>query len=458
MVLDRPGGRAVLPAASSPAGCSAADCWPRCGRRSTPPPRTARARRTDWVSSASRRRAARPGVTGATSRATSPTSTPRPDGSRQTVLLVNQDPASFPEAVGDDFDRLLNQALLPRLFFFFFFKKKKKKKTLRLPHDGRELTCATPSAGAAAQAPRRTPSGCRPTCDHLPGDRCAAAEADRDPPVPGEVVPRARSSTTPSSSRGACEVTGAGCSSTTGRGGDEPGAPSMLLLHRGCAPTAVSWSRAPGSGRPLVDRARRTAGLAAVSLFGRTPFLAAAGRARGGRVVQQAWSARRCGWCTPTTPRRPANPDVRRPRRADGLRRRLPAAAHHEESLADLNDLIAAGPRPTGPAADGALPSQHRRSRAPAVGRGRLAPVADRRRDFRVGQGLRPVHHPHDRRETAERFKEPTATLARTAAGTVRSGSAPTWCATPRRDHPGRATRSRSSRGRPLGRAAALAG
>ena len=153
-----------------------------------------------------------------------------------------------------------------------------------------------------------------------------------------------------------------------------------------------------------------------VSLFGNTPFLAAVAVGRGARVVQQG--GRRAG---PARARRrpvttPRQPGAHQDRRADGLRRRLPAAPGHRGVARPTSTPRSPPARwPTRARCRWCASAPTSWSPAPSPG-----PTTAGRR-LRIGEGVyRAVKGcarcaiPTTDHETAERFKEPTATLART--------------------------------------------
>ena len=156
------------------------------------------------------------------------------------------------------------------------------------------------------------------------------------------------------------------------------------------------------------------ADLVPVSLFGNTPFLAALAE-----ESAHAWFSKAVGEPVRLVhaddpSRRPANPDYAGPdvpmAFADGFPLHLTA----EESLSDLNDRIRQGPM----ADQGPLPMV--RFRPNVVVSGAAAWAEDGWRRLRIGDGLyRSVKGcarcaiPTTDELTAERFKEPTATMAR---------------------------------------------
>ena len=215
---------------------------------------------------------------------------------------------------------------------------------------------------------------------------------------------------------------------------DEPGEAVTIREHRGMLLIHPRLRADGGLGSAtarrdledlVVDVPSRAPDLVAVSLFGNTPFLAALADDEA-----HAWFSKAVGEPVRLVhaddpSRRPANPAYAGPGVPMAFADGYPLHLTTEESLAELNELIAAGPM----ADQGPLPMVRFRPNlvvaggAP-LGRGRLAAAADRRGGVPRGQGLRPVRDPDHRREHgravqgADRTRWPGS-----GAGTARSGS-----------------------------------
>ena len=191
----------------------------------------------------------------------------------------------------------------------------------------------------------------------------------------------------------------------------------MVLVHpelRADGGLLVRDRPAPGS-QACPSTSRLASDVDSGDRLRRRPVPGRRRRRRGARLVQQGCSASPCGWCYADDPtRRPANlaftgPDV-------------PMAFADGYPLHLTTRGVAGRPERrgsrTGPMADqGPLPMVRFRpnlvvSGRRAVGRGRLAAAADRRRRLPLGQGLRRCAIPTTDPSTAVRVHEPTATLA----------------------------------------------